>query len=180
MMKRIASIFLIATLFYNVLGYYLLFHQQEEQQWVARMEHKEPSTYKILQMNASIYTFVEDTDFEYVNENITLKNKHYHIFKKRIQNNILYLYYLPNSHQDTLNTDLNSIVEQQLFDHSTSKDTPTKKLLKIVTAEYVASLPITITPPVVIVTTPLQLAQVQPAKTLYGYYNLPYSPPDVV
>ncbi|MGL5112518.1 MAG: hypothetical protein ACRC6O_07770, partial [Flavobacterium sp.] len=145
MMKRIASIFLIITLFYNVLGFYLLFHQQEEQNWVARMEHKEPSHYKVLQLNASIYTFVEDTDFEYVNENITLKDKPYHIFKKRIQDNILYLYYLPNTHQDALHSDLNSIVAQQLFDHSSSKESPAKKLLKSVTLEYVASLPLSLT-----------------------------------
>src|SRR3990167_9386376 len=106
-MKRIASLFLLVTLFYNVLGYYLMFAQQQEQAWVASMEKNDTSKFKVIHLNATLYSFIEDTDFEYVNENVTINNTTYHVFKKRIQNNILSLYYLPNSHQDEVGKKLN-------------------------------------------------------------------------
>jgi len=179
-MKRIASLFLIATLFYNVLGYYLLFHQQEEQNWVETMKEKTTSEYKVLQLNASIYTFTEDTDFEYVNENVEINNKFYHVFKKRIQNNILYLYYLPNSHQDQISSVLTKIVDQQLFDHSPSKESPTKKLFKTFLTDYVVTKPIIVQTPCFQFLNTCAHPQTHNSKLLCGHYNVPFSPPDFV
>lgn len=181
MIKRIASLFLIVTLFYNVLGYYLLYHQQEEQKWVTAMETLNHSNYKILKLNASIYTFIEDTDFEYVNQNIEINNKFYHIFKKRIQNNILYLYYLPNTHQNKINKDLKTIVNGQLFDDSSSKDSSSKKIFKTFMTDYVLAKPIVISNTVVFSFTKKATHEPTPiAKPICGYFNLPFSPPDVV
>lgn len=180
MTKRIVSFFLIVNLFYNVLGYYLLYHQQEEQNWVALMERQEPSKYKMLEINASLYSFVEDTDFEYVNENITVNNKHYHVFKKRIQNNILQLYYLPNSHLNAINTDLKTIVDQQLFDQSTNNDYPAKKLLKTFLTDYVFTNPIVLKSPPFLLFETAKIEQLHIFRTDCGYFDMPYSPPDIV
>lgn len=138
-MKRIASLFLIVTLFYNVMGYYLMFAYQEEQAWVSSMEKRHDSEFQIITLNATLYSFIEDTDFEYVNEDVVINNKSYHIFKKRIQNNILSLYYLRNSHQDAISQDLKDIVDNQLFNGSSSKESPVKKLLKSFLKDYVAN-----------------------------------------
>lgn len=179
-MKRIASLFLLVTLFYNVLGYYLMFAQQEEQAWVASMEKNEVSEFKVIHLNASLYSFIEDTDFEYVNENVTIHNKTYHVFKKRIQNNILSLYYLPNSHQDEVGKNLNDIVDNQLFNNSSSKNTPVKKLLKSFIKDYVANdgTDISFTPKKSIETTTFDIITKEAIHA--GYYNLSYSPPDFV
>lgn len=178
-MKRIASLFLLVTLFYNVLGYYLMFAQQEEQAWVASMEKKEASSFKVLRLNATLYTFIDDTDFEYVNENVTLNNKTYHVFKKRIQNNILSLYYLPNTHQDEVGKNLNDIVDNQLFNNGSSKESPVKKLLKSFLKDYVAheaaDVCFTIQKPIESSVYTTIKEAVQP-----GYYSLSYSPPDFV
>ena len=147
MMKRLASVFLIASLFYNVIGYYLLFHQKEEHQWVSSMQEKATTEYQVLEVNASIYSFVQDTDFEYVNQNIEINNTYYHVFKKRIKNNILYLYYLPNKHQDKISSELTNLVNQQLFDDSPSKESPAKKLLKTVVTDYLVTKPLSISTP---------------------------------
>lgn len=179
-MKRIASLFLIVTLFYNVLGYYLMFAQQQEQAWVASMEKNDTSVFKVIHLNASLYSFIEDTDFEYVNENVVIHNKTYHVFKKRIQNNILSLYYLPNSHQDKVGKHLNDIVDNQLFNNNTSKNTPVKKLLKSFIKDYVAND-----------TTTISFSQKKSIETIAfntttkeaihaGYYSVSYSPPDFV
>ena len=136
-MKRIATLFLLATLFYNVLGYYAMFAYQKEQTWVSSMEKIPSSELQVIQLNASLYSFIEDTDFEYVNENVIIKNKSYHIFKKRIQNNILSLYYLPNSYGDVIGKDLNEIVDNQLFNSAPSKEAPAKKLLKSFLPDYI-------------------------------------------
>ena len=179
-MKRIASLFLLVTLFYNVLGYYLMFAQQQEHAWVASMEKNDTSKFKVIHLNASLYSFIEDTDFEYVNENVIVNNKTYHVFKKRIQNNILSLYYLPNSHQDEVGKKLNDIVDNQLFNNSTSKDTPVKKLLKSFIKDYVAN------DATIVYFSPKKLIETIAYNTTTkeaihaGYHSLSYSPPDFI
>lgn len=179
-MKRIASLFLIATLFYNVLGYYLMFAQQQEQAWVASMEKNDTSAFKVIHLNASLYSFIEDTDFEYVNENVTIHNKTYHVFKKRIQNNILSLYYLPNSHQDEVGKSLNDIVDNQLFNNSSSKDSPVKKLLKSFIKDYVAheANNVCFSPKKVYETVAFNTTSKEAIHA--GYHSLSYSPPDFI
>ena len=136
-MKRIASLFLLVTLFYNVMGYYLMFAYQKEQAWVSAVEKRHDSEFQILNLNATLYSFIEDTDFEYVNQDVMINNKSYHVFKKRIQNNILSLYYLRNAHEDAISQDLKDIVDNQLFNGSSSKESPVKKLLKSFLKDYV-------------------------------------------
>lgn len=114
-----------------------MFAYQEEQAWVSAMEKTSDLEFQVIQLNASLYSFIEDTDFEYVNENVIIENKSYHIFKKRIQNNILSLYYLRNSYGDVIGKNLNDIVDNQLFNSIPSKDSPVKKLLKSFLKDYI-------------------------------------------
>ncbi|MFV5700318.1 hypothetical protein ACM55F_00445 [Flavobacterium sp. XS2P12] len=179
-MKRIASLFLIVTLFYNVMGYYLMFAYQEEQAWVSSMEKRHDSEFQVIKLNATLYSFIEDTDFEYVNEDVVINNKSYHIFKKRIQNNILSLYYLRNSHQDAISQDLKDIVDNQLFNGSSSKESPVKKLLKSLMKDYVTNTAVCFT------FSPEKEAEVivfneNPKESLHsGHLTLSYTPPDFV
>lgn len=179
-MKRIATLFLFATLFYNALGYYIMFVQKEEQTWVASMEKKDNSKFKVIHLNASLYSFIEDTDFQNTNENISINNRTYHVFKKRIQNNILSLYYLPNLHQEEISKNLNDIVDNQLFNNSTSKESPLKKLMKSSLQDYVAQE-----------CNSVCFSSKKTYKTIAfntiikeaihsGYHSLSYSPPDFV
>jgi hypothetical protein len=179
-MKRIASLFLLATLFYNVLGYYTMFAYQKEQTWVSSMEKIPSSEFQVLRLNASVYSFIEDTDFEYVNENVIINNKSYHIFKKRIQNNILSLYYLRNSYGDVIGKDLNEIVDNQLFNSTPSKESPVKKLLKSSLPDYIPNSAICID-----FLAKTDLNSIEPIFTPNqaldsGYISLSYSPPDFV
>ncbi|SHL99482.1 hypothetical protein SAMN05216269_10249 [Flavobacterium xinjiangense] len=178
-MKRIASLFLLATLFYNVLGYYTMFAYQKEQTWVSSMEKIPSSEFQVIRLNASVYSFIEDTDFEYVNENVIIKNKSYHIFKKRIQNNIISLYYLRNSYGDVIGKDLSEIVDNQLFNSTTSKESPAKKLLKTSLPDYIPNTTVCID-----FSAKIDLNSAEPIITPNkeldsGYLSLSYSPPDV-
>ncbi|RDI56637.1 hypothetical protein [Flavobacterium glaciei] len=179
-MKRIASLFLIVTLFYNALGYYLMFAYQEEQAWVASIEKKQDSEFQVIQLNATLYSFIEDTDFEYVNEDVVINNKSYHIFKKRIQNNILSLYYLRNSHQDAISQDLKDIVDNQLFNGSSSKESPVKKLMKSFLHDYIPSNTYCLDFSTKKVLHPTE-SIITPNQSIdSGYISLSYSPPDFV
>jgi hypothetical protein len=179
-MKRIAILFLLLTLFYNVLGYYLMFDFQKEQTWVASMENSSNAKFKVLKLNASVYTFMDDTDLEEVNENITIGNKSYHVFKKKIQNNILSLYYLPSSEGNTVSKDLKDIVDNQLFNSSSSKENPTKKLLKSFLKDYIANENACFECNKTLVQKTATL-QILPNKAvLSGYFSSNYPPPDFV
>tara|TARA_R110000868_G_scaffold107860_1_gene294882 strand:+ start:12481 stop:12954 length:474 start_codon:yes stop_codon:yes gene_type:complete len=114
-----------------------MFAYHDEQAWVSAIEKTPDSEFQVIELNATLYSFIEDTDFEYVNENVVIENKSYHIFKKRIQNNILSLYYLRNSYGDVIGKDLKDIVNNQLFDSTPSKNSPIKKLLKTFLQDYI-------------------------------------------
>lgn len=157
-----------------------MFAYQEEQAWVSSMEKKHDSEFQVIKLNATLYSFIEDTDFEYVNEDVVINNKSYHIFKKRIQNNILSLYYLRNSHQDAISQDLKDIVDNQLFNGSSSKESPVKKLLKSFLKDYVANSAVCVdfSPKTTILSIEPIITPNQALDS--GYISLSYSPPDFV
>ncbi|MEY4012973.1 MAG: hypothetical protein RIT22_2097 [Bacteroidota bacterium] len=70
-----------------MIGYYLMFAYKEQQTWVARMEKTTHTDFRVMRLNASLYSFAEDTEFENVNEDVIINNKSYHIFKKQVKNN---------------------------------------------------------------------------------------------
>lgn len=157
-----------------------MFAYQKEQAWVAAMEKKHDSEFQVIKLNATLYSFIEDTDFEYVNEDVVINNKSYHIFKKRIQNNILSLYYLRNSHQDAISQDLKDIVDNQLFNGSSSKESPVKKLLKSFLKDYVSNSAVCVdfSPKTTILSIEPIITPNQALDS--GYFSLSYSPPDFV
>src|SRR6187402_1976239 len=116
-MKKFASLFLILTLFYNVLGYYMMFADQKEQTWVSAMEKIDDTKFEVIKININPYAYIVDSGFEIVNENMVVDNKTYHVFKNRIRNNVLELYCLKNSHQNIINKDLKNSVDDQLFNN---------------------------------------------------------------
>ncbi|RYJ53419.1 hypothetical protein DR871_005025 [Flavobacterium petrolei] len=162
------------------MGYYLMFAYQEEQAWVSSMKKNHDSEFQVIKLNATLYSFIEDTDFEYVDEDVVINNKSYHIFKKRIQNNILSLYYLRNSHQDAISQDLKDIVDNQLFNGSSSKESPVKKLMKSFLQDYIPSNAycVDFSPKAILHSTK---SIIMPNQALdSGYLSLSYSPPDFV
>jgi hypothetical protein len=179
-MKRIASLFLLVSLFYNALGYYVMFVQKEEQTWVASMEKKDNSKFKVIHLNASLYSFIEDTDFQYINENVSINNRTYHVFKKRIQNNVLSLYYLPNLHQEVISKSLNDIVDNQLFNNSSSKDSPLKKLIKYSLQDYVVQETNSVCFSSKKIYKIIAFNTITKEAIHAGYHSLSYSPPDFV
>jgi hypothetical protein len=153
-----------------------MFAYQEEQAWVASVEKTQNVEYSVIQLNATLYSFIDDTDFEYVNEDVVINNKNYHIFKKRIQNNILSLYYLRNSHQDAVGKDLNEIVDNQLFNTSSSKESPVKKLLKSFLKDYIPSDAVCVAFSPEKVSEAVALIRT-PNKALHAAYLTLFSPP---
>lgn len=179
-MKRIATLFLIVTLFYNMIGYYLMFAYKEQQAWVARMEKTTTDDFLVMKLNASLYSFVDDTDFEDVNEDVIINSKSYHIFKKQVKDNVLYLYYLPNTNGNAVNKDLNDIVDSQLFNSGNSKESPVKKILKSFIKDYIDNPEVSIPVPTKEVAFVVLSNSTTTQLTRTGYLSLPYSPPDFI
>ena len=163
-----------------MIGYYLMFAFKEQQAWVARMENTSPSDFRVLRLNASLYSFVDDTEFEDVNEDVVINNKSYHIFKKQIKDNVLSLYYLPNTNENTVSKDLNELVHSQLFNTGSSKESPTKKLLKSFIKDYIDNPEVSIPMPTQAVVLTEAFAADDAEFTNPGHLSLPYSPPDCI
>ncbi|MGO4771709.1 hypothetical protein ACEN2I_08590 [Flavobacterium sp. W22_SRS_FK3] len=180
-MKRIASLFLIITLFYNVLGFYIMFAEQQQQIWVNSMEKTDDSNFEVIEVIINPYAYIVDSGFEYANEDFVVENKTYHVFKKRIVNNVLKLYCLKNSHNQFYSKDLKKIVDSQLFDTNSDKENPCKKLMKSFIQDYIPNDTINLMITTVKLILPATLNSYNPKENLLpGYFTTNYTPPDMV
>ncbi|WP_395066056.1 hypothetical protein [Flavobacterium sp.] len=140
-MKKTASLLLaitlISSLFYNVVDYYMMIAYQKEQSWIETIQNSPNSKFKVIKLNATLYSFMEDTDIEKVNENVIINNKIYHIFKKSIKDNVLNLYYLGVQDQTTIDLSLKKMADCQK-DSDTNKS-PIEKLIKSFIKDYIPS-----------------------------------------
>lgn len=183
-MKKIAYILLfstlLVTLFYNALGYRMLFAFDQEQEWVTAMKKIPDPEFKVIHLNASLYTFADDTELEYVNENISINNKNYHIFKKQIKDNILNLYYLPNVNSSLSTQEIENIVDNQLFGGSNENKGSSKKIVKSFTVDYFIQYPESITITNTTDFKSIPLISFSKEKLHAGFIPSFYSPPDLV
>lgn len=136
-MNRLTSIFLLALLLYNAFGYYLLFAYHSEQERVSFLKNMPEDAFEVIKINLAIYTSIPDTKVEYVNEDMLVENKTYHIVKKFIKNDTLNIFYLRNQKQDELRNNLMSIIKSQTFDQNPDHDSPTKKMIKSFLKDYI-------------------------------------------
>ena len=177
-MKKFSSLLLTllltTTFLYNVAGIYLYTSEINESNWVETIEKTANLDYKVLRLNATVYSFMEDSDFEYVNENITVDNKVYHIFKKRVQNNIISFYYLPNHHQSAIINKLKqSLDASNGVDHKKNNPQKSFKLVK----DFVSSIAFDLPSFQVVDYTQKAVDTTLEMSIHTGYYELPYSPP---
>lgn len=179
-MKKIASLFLVVTLFYNVLGLYTMFADQKEQMWVNSMQKTDDSNFEVIEVAINPYAYIVDSGFEYANEDFVIENKTYHVFKKRIINNVLKLYCLKNSNNQSFSEDFKKIVNNQLFDTNSDKENPSKKLMKSFIKDFIPSETINLVSTTNLFIT-VNLYSEGPQKNLLsGHYATNYSPPDMV
>ena len=143
-MKKKAALLLLILLFtsllYSTVEYYMLISYEKEQIWIASIKNNSNPAFKIIKLNASLYTFMDDTEFENVDENIIIKDKMYHVFKKRIKDNFLHLYYLCNGNQNKLDVELKRFTDNQLLTNSHSNKSPIEKLLKSFCKDYLPNI----------------------------------------
>ena len=158
-----------------------MFAEQQQQVWVNAMEKTDNSNFEVIEIKINPYAYVVDSGFEDTNEDFVIENKSYHVFKKRILNNVLKLYCLKNSHKKVLSKDLKTIVDNQLFDTNSNKENPSKKLMKSFIQDYIPNATLNL----VITTTKLishvNLNSYNPEEDLLsGYFTANYPPPDMV
>ena len=179
-MKKIASLFLIAALFYNVLGFYMMFAEQQQQVWVNANDKTCESNFEIINVNINPYAYIVDSGFENADEDIVIKNKTFHFFKSRIQNNVLKLYCLRQPNKNVISNDLKKIVDCQLYDTNSNKEHSGKKLIKSFCKDFISQIPFTLSTTTVIFF-PVTLFMHDPQRTsLSGYLTINSPPPNMV
>ena len=158
-----------------------MFAEQQQQVWVNAMEKTDNSNFEVIEIKINPYAYVVDSGFDEVNEDLVIENKTYHVFKKRIVNNVLKLYCLKNSHCQMLSNDLKKIVDNQIFDTDSNKENPSKKLMKSFIQDYIPNdkINLAITSAKLIYT--VTLNSYNPKENLLsGYFTTNYPPPDMV
>lgn len=134
------ALLLFLTVFLNNLaGCFLYFMQEKENNWVAKIQIKEGQVFKSIKFNASVYTFMEDTELETVNQNIEIDHKIYYVFQKQIKNNVLILYYLPNKNVSQTLVNITKIVEKDIDFVQNPVKKGMQKSYKFFDKDYIAS-----------------------------------------
>ncbi len=123
MLKKITSILLLLLLLFNVVGYFALFAYEQEQARHIELQNMPESAFKLVKILASTYVHLENTDFDYPDEQFTVEGKTYNLAKKRILNDTLEIYLLNNVKQDELTAAFNDYIEQNVL----TKSLPTHK-----------------------------------------------------
>ena len=176
-MKKTASFLLIITLitslFYNAVDYCLMISYEKEQTWIQSMQNLPESEFKVIKLNATLYTFIEDSEIEQVNENIVINNKVYHIFKKSIKDNVLNLYYLGQENQNAIDINLKKYADSQ----SDSSQSPIQKLIKDFSKDYVVSDYKIVVSNCCISSKITSIFENKNPKILEGFFKVPFSPP---
>jgi len=179
-MNKIASLFLITALFYNVLGFYRIFAEQQEQVWVAAMEQTDDTNFEIIEVTINPYGYIVDSGFENANEDIVVDNKGYHVFKKRIQDNVLKFYCLRKV-DEMFSTDLKKIVDTHLFDTNSNKENSNKKIIKSFIKDFLptnSSISLAAVARNTFLVT--SLSYHPKSALLTGYFTMNYPPPNMV
>jgi hypothetical protein len=130
-LKKVTSILLLALLLFNVVGYFALFAYEQEQARHIKLQNMPESAFKLVKILASTYVHLENTDFDYPDEQFTVEGKTYNLAKKRIINDSLEIYLLNNVKQDELTAAFNDYIEQNVLTKSLpTHKTPFKVALK--------------------------------------------------
>lgn len=128
---------LLAIVLYNTFGYYMVFAYAQGQARFKAIQNIPDSALQVVKMNLAIYNSLENTDFEYIDKEIFVEGKMYHVVKKRIVDDTLQLYYLRNTKQEALIKNFNAIVETQMLSkQSPDQETPLKLFAKNSSEDY--------------------------------------------
>jgi hypothetical protein len=157
-----------------------VFADQKEQTWVTAMGKVDESKFHVIEMNINPYGFIVDSGFEEVNEDVIINHTVYHVFKNRIQNNVLKLYCLKNTHQVAVNKKLRNIVDNQLLDSNSNKENPTKKLSKNSLKDYIPNELASYELNSKIIFNSVSFSFVLHNDILDGFFTTHYPPPNVV
>lgn len=155
-------------------------NEQQEHSWVNTVENTADSKFEVFEIKINPYAYIVDSGFEEVNEDIVINNKLYHVFKNRIQNNVLKLYCIKNTHKEALNKGLKILVENELFDENSNKDNPIKKTIKSFLKDYIPNQTIYVVLNSKIVCPVASLSYVPKSDLLSGYFSTNYPPPDYI
>jgi hypothetical protein len=104
-------------------GYFILFAYEQEQARHIKLQNMPESAFKLVKILASTYVHLENTDFDYPNEQFTVEGRTYNLAKKRVFNDTLEIYLLNNFKQDELTAAFNDYIEQNIL----TKSLPTHK-----------------------------------------------------
>jgi hypothetical protein len=152
-MKRLLVISLLGLLVFNAIGYYaLIAYEGVEAKRVAIASVQDANLIQF-KFPATVYSHVENSDFEFLDGEYSHEGKTYVMVKKRIVNDTVEVYCLHNMKQDLLNDKLGEYVSAQTNDKSQHPASPVKQLVKNFLKEYLSDTPFTIAAPNFVSTT---------------------------
>ncbi|MEO0059130.1 MAG: hypothetical protein RLZZ312_777 [Bacteroidota bacterium] len=131
-----AIVLLLVVFVNNILVCLLHIQENKELAWRKNIEKSRQTDYQTISFNASVYTFVDDTEVEIVNQNIEINNRIYFVFTKQIINNRLVLKYLPNNNLSQTVAKFSNIIERDAAFSSNPLKKDLGKIFKIFDKDF--------------------------------------------
>ncbi len=138
-MRRFIALSLLVLIFFNTVGYYALLKYE-----LATTRHVEiaglpKEAFDIIKLPASLYSHLEDSQFEIIDEEFSVGEKTYNSVKQRVINDTLEIYCLRNFKKEALQQLANAL---SIENSSGKLNFPaTKSLIKAAFKDYLLNLP---------------------------------------
>ena len=137
-LKKIVAILLLSTLLFNIVGYRFLFNHFEQKSIAAIEKKIDAFTYNANELKeVSIplnMPYCSDKQMENVNGEVVINGLHYQYVKRKIENNILHLWCLPNTQKNNLIAVKNDIAKSNNQQPNQSRNTI---LIKLFQTEFI-------------------------------------------
>lgn len=144
MFRPIASIFFLVLLMYNTFGYYTFLAYEIDKAKQLHFQELPDDAFVIVKIPVALYTHVEDTDFEFIEDVFSHNGKTYNMVKKRVKNDTLHIYTLRNHRHEQITAQLNTYVKNFFtIEKDTSKSNPVKKIIQAFIKDYIQEQPAT-------------------------------------
>jgi hypothetical protein len=139
-LKKIAAILLLSALLFNIVGYRFLFNYFEQksvsilEQKIDAFAYDESELNEVrIPLNMPYYS---DKSVENIYGEVEINGQHFQYVKRKIENNILHIWCLPNTEKNSLTAAKNDVAKSNSQESNSSSNQKQNIVIKLLQTEF--------------------------------------------
>jgi hypothetical protein len=139
-LKKVAAILLLSALLFNIIGYRFVFNYLEQKS-VSILEQKiDAFAYNESELNEIAVPlnmpYYSDKSVENIYGEVEINGQHYQYVKRKIENNILHIWCLPNTEKNSLTASKNDVVKSNSQESNSNSNQKQNTVIKLLQTEF--------------------------------------------